>query len=132
FAPEVIFAEPVGSCIDVSATIIHPLLADRPGRFRLAPPTVLPDPARAGALLARDADPDLAYLFAHQIEEADIVCYTKQDLGVAGPRLSDRVTLTLSARTGAGVDEWLSRVLDVHAAAGAHGLGEVDYARYAV
>jgi len=128
--PDLIFAEPVGSCIDLSATIVHPLLADHPGRFRIAPLTVLVDPARAQALAAPDGDPDLRYLFEHQIEEADIVCYTKSDCGIAGPPLSDHVPLSISARTGDGVDAWIDRMLDEHAISGTRGL-EVDYRRYA-
>lgn len=128
--PDVIFAEPVGSCIDLAATIVHPLLADHPGRFHLAPLTVLVDPSRAIALEATNEEPDLAYLFRNQIEEADIVCYTKRDCGVSGPPLAEHVALSLSARTGEGVDAWLDRVLDVHALVGTRGL-DVDYQRYA-
>jgi hypothetical protein len=128
--PDVIFAEPVGSCIDLSATIVHPLLADHPGRFHIAPLTVLVDPGRALSLRAASDEADLAYLFRRQIEEADIVCYTKSDLGMAGPALPDHVALSLSAHTGAGIDAWLDRVCDVHALAGARFL-DVDYERYA-
>lgn len=131
YAPAVIFAEPVGSCIDLVATIVRPLLADHPGRFRLAPLTALVDPARARALQGPGADADLLYLFARQIDEADIVCYTKRDLGVPGPTLPGRVTLSLSARTGEGVETWLSHVLGASTAAGRRGL-EVDYERYAI
>jgi hypothetical protein len=130
YDPDVIFAEPVGSCIDLSATIVHPLLADHPGRVRLAPLTVLVDPARARALRQPGADADLVYLFDHQIEEADIVCLTKADLGLVAPPLANRVALPLSARTGDGVDEWLSRLLDVDERSGRRAL-DIDYTRYA-
>ena len=46
YSPDVIFAEPVGSCTDISATVLHPLLAQQ-GAYRLAPFTVLVDPIRA-------------------------------------------------------------------------------------
>src|SRR4249919_1600554 len=39
-APDVIFAEPVGSCTDLSATVFHPLL-DYNSKFRMAPLSVL-------------------------------------------------------------------------------------------
>src|SRR6266542_2541376 len=45
--PDVILAEPVGSCIDISATILHPVKQLYQERFRLAPFTVLVDPRRA-------------------------------------------------------------------------------------
>ena len=128
--PDVVFAEPVGSCIDLSATIVHPLLADFPGRFHVAPLTVLVDPARARTLLARDAEPDFAYLFRHQIDEADIVCWTKRDLGGRLPPLNEVVGLSVSAVTGEGVDLWLQHVLDVERPSGTRGLN-VDYQRYA-
>ena len=54
-APAVIFAEPVGSCTDISATILHPLL-EHGGSYRVAPFTVLVDPHRAEVLLRDDAD----------------------------------------------------------------------------
>jgi G3E family GTPase len=41
---------------------------------------VLVDPARATALLSPDADPDLAFLFEKQLQEADLVCMSKADL----------------------------------------------------
>jgi len=45
--PDVIFAEPVGSCIDLSATIMQPLKAYHRETYRLAPLTVLIDPFTA-------------------------------------------------------------------------------------
>src|SRR6478672_13508341 len=53
YAPDVIFAEPVGSCTDLSATILQPLKSGFLDRYRLAPLTVLVDPSRA-AERARD------------------------------------------------------------------------------
>jgi len=59
---DVIFAEPVGSCTDISATVFGPLREEFDG-YRVAPFTVLADPARAKELLSEDADSDLAFLF---------------------------------------------------------------------
>ncbi len=42
--PEVILAEPVGSCTDLMATVIRPLADYHAGEYRLAPLTVLLDP----------------------------------------------------------------------------------------
>lgn len=136
FRPEVIFAEPVGSCTDVSATVLGPLL-ECFDRYRVAPLTVLVDPARAAALLAADADADMAFLFEKQLHEADLVCITKADLypdaagipGVAAgtPGVSTR---QLSAKTGHGVQQWLDEILFGSQQAGRTTL-EIDYARYA-
>jgi len=127
--PEVIFAEPVGSCVDLAATVLRPLLRDESHRFRVAPLTVLVDPARAIEMTAPQADADVAYLFRQQLDEADIVCFTKADAGVAPP--ADGVAgHAISARTGDGVDAWLDHVLAPSQSAGS-GLIAVDYTRYA-
>lgn len=130
YDPDVILVEPVGSCIDISATVLQPLKQLYGDRFRLAPYTVLVDPQRVAELLASDADPDLAYLFRNQIEEADLVCYSKADLYSDFPELPSAFALRLSAVTGEGLSEWMHEIL-----AGSHLLGsrllQVDYQRYA-
>jgi CobW/HypB/UreG, nucleotide-binding domain len=128
---DVVLAEPVGSCTDLAATVVRPLMRDEPGRFRIAPLTVLVDPARAQALVRPDADPDLAFLFRQQLAEADIVCATKGDQGADLPPLDNIVAHRVSARTGEGVDAWLDRVLGEDVAAGGLPLVTLDYARYA-
>ena len=128
-APDVIFAEPAGSCTDISATLLHPLreLSDT---YRLAPFTVLVDPARAAALLKPDADARLGFLFRKQLEEADLVCLTKADLHVALPELGSRAVRQISAATGAGVAAWLDEVLSGELSAGSRVL-DIDYEQYA-
>ena len=58
-APGVIFIEPVGSCTDLSATILQPLKGEFGQQYRLAPLTVMVDPARAADL----GDPHIRFLF---------------------------------------------------------------------
>ena len=53
-APDVIFAEAVGSCTDISATTLQPLKLYYGHQFRLAPYSVLVDPQRARELTAAD------------------------------------------------------------------------------
>jgi hypothetical protein len=130
FDPEVILAEPVGSCIDISATVLQPIKRHYSDRYRLAPFTVLVDPQRARELLAADANPYLAYLFTNQIGEADLVCYSKADLYADFPVLPGGFALRLSAKTGQGVPEWLAEVLAGSKVAGSR-LLEVDYQKYA-
>jgi G3E family GTPase len=65
-APDVIFAEPVGSCTDLSATVLRPLL-EYSDIYQLSPLTVLVDPFRAQSMLAADADPDMRFLFDKQL-----------------------------------------------------------------
>jgi hypothetical protein len=123
---DVILAEPVGSCLDIAATVVRPLMRDEPHRFRVAPLTVLVDPARVHDLRAAP-DADLRYLFDHQLAEADLVCLTKADVhreieGLPGRRLS--------ARSGEGVDEWIAFLLGEHGRCAAHHVS-IDYTRYA-
>ncbi len=129
-APEFILTEPVGSCTDLSATILQPIKRFYGDRFRLAPLTVLVDPARARELLGPNADPLAAYLFRQQIAEADIVRYSKADLHQSFPPLAGISARPLSAHTGAGIVEWLDEVLSGEVRAGER-LLDIDYARYA-
>src|SRR5437660_1771922 len=64
-APEVIFAEAVGSCTDVAATTVRPLLRDYAAQYRIAPLTVL--------VHERPEEPELRFLFDLQLAEADLV-----------------------------------------------------------
>jgi hypothetical protein len=129
-APEFIFAEPVGSCTDLSATILQPLKRYYAGQFRIAPLTVLVDPSRAEQLLASDADPLTSYLFQKQLAEADLVYFSKADLYDRFPTLAGIDARSLSARTGAGVGEWLDELLSDRITAGSR-LLDIDYDRYA-
>lgn len=129
YNPDVIFAEPVGSCTDISATILHPLLEYR-DEFRLAPFTVLVDPERARTLLADDADPELSFLFHKQLQEADLVCCTKSDLYPDCPQISAQPVRQVSAQTGQGVAAWLDEIFSGTLSVGREIL-EIDYEQYA-
>lgn len=127
--PDVIFAEPVGSCTDIAATILHPLQTLTHG-WRIAPFTVLIDPQRAEALMASDADPHLSFLFSKQVEEADLLCFTKSDIPIEVPAVPGRTVRQISARTGQGVAAWLDEVLSGQLSAGGT-LLDLDYEQYA-
>lgn len=128
-SPDVIFAEPVGSCTDISATILHPLLKYS-DRYRLAPFTVLVDPERANALQRPDADPGLSFLFGKQLEEADLLCFTKSDLALGHPQISTEHVRQISAKTGQGVAAWLDEILSGDLKVGREIL-DIDYQQYA-
>lgn len=128
-AVDVIFAEPVGSCTDISATVFGPLREEF-DRFRVAPFTVLVDPARADSLLSEDVDSPLAFLFQKQLHEADLVCITKTDLYPDAESLPGVQARFLSAKTGQGVAEWLDEILSGALEAGKITL-EIDYEQYA-
>jgi hypothetical protein len=127
--PDVIFTEPVGSCTDISATVLGPLMEDF-DRYRVAPFTVLVDPARAAALLGEDADSDLAFLFQKQLQEADLVYMSKADVYPDAVGIPGFPALRLSAKTGEGVEQWLDEILLGPLESGRTTL-DIDYVRYA-
>lgn len=114
--PEVIFAEAVGSCTDIVATTLRPLLRDYPDRFRVTPLTVVLHPA------APFADPDLQFLYENQVAEADLL------IGRGSTLLSG--TRRVDAATGEGVAEWLEEILAGTLPVAANPL-TLDYTRYA-
>jgi hypothetical protein len=126
---DVIFAEPVGSCTDISATVFGPLREEF-DKYRVAPFTVLADRARAAELLSEDADSDLAFLFQMQLQEADLVCLSKADLYADAVGITGVEVRWVSAKTGQGVEAWLDEILFGSLEAGRTTL-EIDYARYA-
>jgi hypothetical protein len=130
YSPDVIFAEAVGSCTDISATTLQPLKFYYSGDFQLAPYTVLVDPARAKELANASPNDDLAFLFQKQIDEADLVCFTRSDLYQEFPDLAESSTRCLSTLTGEGVAAWLDEVLSGKLQPGARILN-IDYERYA-
>lgn len=128
---EVIFAEAVGSCADISATTLQPLKLYHRDEFRLAPYTVLVDPSRVEQFLSGESDADLAFLFQKQVEEADLICFTKSDLWREVPEGGYIAPVRrLSSMTGAGVHSWLDEVLSKTSAAGMKILN-IDYKQYA-
>jgi CobW/HypB/UreG, nucleotide-binding domain len=129
YEPDVIFAEPVGSCTDLSATVLRPLL-EYSETYQLSPLTVLVDPFRARAMLEEGADPDMRFLFDKQLQEADLVCFTKSDLYPDYPELGIAHARQLSAKSGQGVAAWLNEVLSGEIAGGDQAL-EIDYSEYA-
>lgn len=130
YRPEVIFAEPVGSCVDLSATILQPLQSFHSDTYRLAPLTVLLDPAMLVRFNRGEMPPDVEFLFRQQLAEADLLCLTKIDAYGKLPPSDFPIDFNLSARTGAGIKVWLAEVLDSTRIVGAQVL-DVDYRRYA-
>ena len=127
--PDVILAEPVGSCTDLSATVLQPLKELHAGEFRIAPYSVLVDPRRAAEM----TDPLLTYLYEKQIAEADLVLLAKSDLlSAADPEAPAGVhgARRISAATGQGVAEWLEEILSGRLPVGGK-LLDIDYAQYA-
>jgi hypothetical protein len=130
YSPDIIFAEAVGSCTDISATTLQPLKLYYSRQFRIAPYTVLVDPERVREIEAGEASSDLSFLFRTQIDEADLVCFTKMDCHSEFPNVTGSPARYLSALTGQGVAEWLDEVLAGEIPSGGRIL-DIDYERYA-
>ncbi len=139
---DVIIAEPVGSCTDLSATIVQPLKEKMRGELLVSPLSVMADPLSLSEILNGETaglHPSAAYIFRKQLEESDIILISKSDLVKPNELtiLKEKVklnypeadVLTVSAKTGEGIDEWLKEVLTRNDAG--KRLIEVDYDRYA-
>ena len=135
-----IVAEPVGSCTDLSATILQPIKDQFPD-LDLAPLTVLVDPVRlkeALELVRTLTHPDALYIVKRQLEEADRILLNKADT-LSDAQIQEELALlkqnfaapatAVSALKGNGVDAWIDEIL-AGGKPGAH-LTEVDYDRYA-
>jgi G3E family GTPase len=146
---DVLIGEPVGSCTDLSATVIQPLKELHGSRFELSPFSVLIDvkQVRVLARLRTEVPSDAAtrfpdnilYIFEKQLEEADLIVLNKIDMvspielaqvkALLVERFPNTPLLPMSAITGDGVGAWLDFVQ--HGRATGAKLVEVDYDTYA-
>jgi Ni2+-binding GTPase involved in maturation of urease and hydrogenase len=123
--PDVFIAEPVGSCTDLQATVAYPLRKMYGDNYTIAPLSVVLDPLRTARILGleqgKSFSPKVRYIFEKQLEEADILVINKCDLideekqNALQTALNDRFprirVLRISARSGAGISEWLELLL---------------------
>lgn len=116
--PDVILAEPVGSCTDLVATVIQPIKKLYDAEFQIAPYAVILKPSHGRRVLKNEAgtgfSPKAAYILRKQIEEADLVLINRCDelsddqaselealIREAAP---DRPILRISAKNGVGFE----------------------------
>ncbi|MHC6180002.1 GTP-binding protein [Clostridium sp. JNZ X4-2] len=139
---DIIIAEPVGSCTDLSATIMQPLKQRFEKDLIILPLTVLVDPERLHDILhggTSGLHTSAAYIIEKQLEEADIIAINKTDLlsqdcldelkKLTAAKWPLATILTLSAKNGEGLEMWLNEIMN-SVDAGNH-LAEVDYDVYA-
>src|SRR5579884_1855400 len=113
--PDVILAEPVGSCTDLVATVVQPLRDLYGERFEVAPYPVIFKPSHGLRILGGESSgfsPKAAYIFRKQLEEADAIVINRldeltpqaaEDLAALVRREFPGVpVLRLSAKTGQG------------------------------
>jgi G3E family GTPase len=141
--PDVILAEPVGSCTDLVATVIQPLKDLYGGRFEVAPYAVLFKPSHGTRILrnqpAGGFSPKAAYIFKKQLEEADAVVINRADelspadqenlTQLVSAQFPGMPVLRVSATTGEGFDS----LVELLAQKGAFGrkILDIDYDTYA-
>ena len=149
---EHVFAEAVGSCVDIARTVVNPLLLRREVALQAVTLTVLADARLLVDFLAGRplpwTNPALDYLFERQLAEAPLLVASRADLAAAD---DDRAGLTAAlqaalpgprvlvqdSRTAAGVAAWV-RHIDAASASGDAAAPEdallagveVDYDRY--
>ena len=137
----IVIAEPVGSCTDLSATILNPLKRFQPD-WSLAPLTVLVDPKRLLEVIGEaqsSVAPDAIYIMELQMAEADRILVSKSDLLSDAEKHNAKALLEktylgkkigfISSKTGEGFDAWLAEILTASDAG--ETIVPVDYDRYA-
>lgn len=141
--PEVILAEPVGSCTDLVATVIRPLTEVYGVPLDIAPYGVILKPSHGLRILRGESgsgfSPKANYIFRKQIEEADFVVINRIDelaredvdelQRLIESEYPGRPVLRCSAKTGEGLDGLLA-MLEQRGQFGQRVM-EVDYDVYA-
>ncbi len=122
--PDIVIAEPVGSCTDLVATVIQPMRELFGDRFELGPLVVLLKPNHGKKILSetqgKGFSPKAEYIFLKQLEEADSIAINKIDrisdadqtqlLELVGRRFPDVNCFGLSAKTRAGFEDLIAAV----------------------
>jgi len=119
---EIIIAEPVGSCTDLSATLMQPIKARWQKYFDLAPLSVLVDPVQAKVVLQdkNGSAGGSGYIYLKQLEEADYIVVNKTDLlnqdditglgDLLNSRFPDYSVSWISAYQETGIQNWMDKV----------------------
>jgi hypothetical protein len=141
--PDVVLAEPVGSCTDLVATVIRPLLHIYKRPIDIAPYGVILKPSHGSKILRRESrggfSPKAEYIFRKQLEGADFIILnridelTEREVSELSSLLTkdfpDRPIIKTSAKTGTGFDA-LCEFLEQRGPFGQRVL-DVDYDIYA-
>ncbi len=141
--PDVILAEPVGSCTDLVATVIQPIKRLFEAEFEIAPYSVIIKPSHGRRILGNEQragfSPKAAYILKKQLEEADAILINRIDElepeqiahleNLVRENYADTPILRLSAKTGEGF-EGLTHLLEQQGDFGRKIL-DIDYDTYA-
>lgn len=117
--PDVIIAEPVGSCTDLVATVIRPLVSVYDSPLDVAPYGVILKPSHGLKILSNEQggfSPKAEYIFRKQIEEADFVIINRIDelpaervqllAELIEQQYPGRAVIRMSAKTGEGFEAY--------------------------
>lgn len=116
--PDVILAEPVGSCTDLVATVIQPIKRLYEAEFSIAPYAVILKPSHGRKILAGKQragfSPKAAYILKKQLEEADLILINRVDemtpdkveslTALLKEHYPETPVLQISAKTGDGFE----------------------------
>jgi G3E family GTPase len=140
--PDVLIAEPVGSCTDLVATVNLPLQRIYGDQFEIGPLSVVVDPIRARRALGleegRRFSDNVVYIYRKQLEEAQTIVINKTDLLSAEEqaeltqalqqRFPKARVYRVSARHGANLEPWFDDLMNRSFDPGP--TLEMDYQRY--
>lgn len=141
--PDVIVAEPVGSCTDLVATVVQPLMRLFDAQFDVAPYGVILKPSHGLRILRKESgggfSPKAAYIFEKQLEEADFLIInrvdemTTEEVEELERLLKDFAPNTPVLRQSAKSGEGFEALVDMLDQRGAFGqkILELDYDIYA-
>jgi G3E family GTPase len=140
--PDVILAEPVGSCTDLVATVIRPIQHLFDAEFDIAPYPVILKPSHGVKVLREEGSgfsPKAAYILNKQLEEADAILINRVDelspadvqelTALVKKHCPKTPVLHVSAKSGQGFDALLE-LLDQRGEFGQK-VVDVDYDVYA-
>lgn len=139
-APDIIFAESVGSCADIVATVIKPLIKFHPDLDIVY--TVFADAVNLLQMAKGESlsfDDEVNYIYKKQLEEADILILNKSDLvndlekelitGMVNDQFKDKSILWQNSLLSDDVNQWL-KTLEAFQLPAARKSLEIDYEQY--
>lgn len=139
---EVVLAESVGSCADLAATVVNPLLQYHPGGYEVvlsvfADVRLLLTFLQNGKRIFFDT---VNYIYQKQLEEADVIVVNKIDLltpedvvlaqKIIAAEYRGKIILYQNSLSEESIQQWLSVVLDGAANPGQRPTLLIDYDTY--
>lgn len=124
--PDIIIAEPIGSCINLIATLFKPLHVKFMDNIALRPLSVVVDLKRVKKLMNEedyDFKTEVNYIFEKQLEEADIILLNKIDkigkdegdtlLKFLRDKYQGADVIPISAKNNINIDKWISMLNEI-------------------